>query len=81
MFYFVLAQASTGRQGVLGPTKIYLAVQPSNSDGAQDTSNNPPPLAPVQSVITQTASVVNQTALQPVQNATAVQQVCNEARG
>lgn len=25
---FVLAQASTGKQGVLGPTKIYLAVQP-----------------------------------------------------
>lgn len=44
-----LAQASTGKQGVLGPTKIYLAVQPSQSDGGgETTSTNPPPLAPVQ---------------------------------
>ncbi|KAL3268250.1 hypothetical protein HHI36_007374 [Cryptolaemus montrouzieri] len=45
------AQASTGKQGVLGPTKIYLAVQPSNPDGHQSehpTSSQPPPLAPVQ---------------------------------
>ncbi|KAF7271636.1 hypothetical protein GWI33_015487 [Rhynchophorus ferrugineus] len=51
------AQASTGRQGVLGPTKIYLAVQPSSGDGATEAiSSNPPPLAPVQ----QTKSVVQQ---------------------
>ncbi|XP_059217057.1 nucleosome-remodeling factor subunit NURF301 isoform X2 [Stomoxys calcitrans] len=35
------AQESSGKQGVLGPTKIYLAVQPSN------TSGQPPPLTPV----------------------------------
>ncbi|XP_058463796.1 nucleosome-remodeling factor subunit NURF301 [Malaya genurostris] len=35
------AQESNGKQGVLGPTKIYLAIQPSQQ--AQ-----PPPLAPVQ---------------------------------
>uniref|UniRef100_A0A182FGM4 Nucleosome-remodeling factor subunit NURF301 n=1 Tax=Anopheles albimanus TaxID=7167 RepID=A0A182FGM4_ANOAL len=41
------AQESNGRQGVIGPTKIYLAIQP-----AQNTlvtpSAQPPPLAPVQ---------------------------------
>ncbi|VEN57753.1 unnamed protein product [Callosobruchus maculatus] len=58
------AQASTGKQGVLGPTKIYLAVQPSQpTAGTADqqpqptrtqevpalaSSTNPPPLAPVQ---------------------------------
>ncbi|KAK9882651.1 hypothetical protein WA026_022517 [Henosepilachna vigintioctopunctata] len=44
------AQASTGKQGVLGPTKIYLAVQPSNPEGQQvdtPTPSQPPPLAPV----------------------------------
>ncbi|XP_046808257.1 nucleosome-remodeling factor subunit NURF301 isoform X2 [Lucilia cuprina] len=35
------AQESSGKQGVLGPTKIYLAVQPSNPSG------QPPPLTPV----------------------------------
>ncbi|XP_065360570.1 nucleosome-remodeling factor subunit NURF301 isoform X2 [Calliphora vicina] len=35
------AQESSGKQGVLGPTKIYLAVQPSNPGG------QPPPLTPV----------------------------------
>ncbi|KAI5633082.1 PHD-finger domain-containing protein [Phthorimaea operculella] len=34
------AQESTGKQGMLGPRKMYLAVQP--------TPNAPPPLAPVQ---------------------------------
>ncbi|CAH1971965.1 unnamed protein product [Acanthoscelides obtectus] len=56
------AQASTGKQGVLGPTKIYLAVQPSSTASTEQsqptrtqempalapTSTNPPPLAPVQ---------------------------------
>lgn len=50
------AQASTGKQGVLGPTKIYLAVQPSieaqqqmqQQDQVVNTSQ-PPPLTPVQS--------------------------------
>ncbi|XP_025834373.1 nucleosome-remodeling factor subunit NURF301 isoform X2 [Agrilus planipennis] len=43
------AQASTGKQGVLGPTKIYLAVQPpASSDTASESQ--PPPLAPVQHV-------------------------------
>uniref|UniRef100_A0A1L8DWQ1 Putative nucleosome remodeling factor subunit n=1 Tax=Nyssomyia neivai TaxID=330878 RepID=A0A1L8DWQ1_9DIPT len=37
------AQESSGKQGVLGPTKIYLAVQPATQHG------QPPPLAPVQS--------------------------------
>ncbi|XP_058836423.1 nucleosome-remodeling factor subunit NURF301 [Topomyia yanbarensis] len=36
------AQESNGKQGVLGPTKIYLAIQP-----AQQAAQ-PPPLAPVQ---------------------------------
>ncbi|CAH1170436.1 unnamed protein product [Phaedon cochleariae] len=44
------AQASTGKQGVLGPTKIYLAVQPGSQEAApaEPTATNPPPLAPVQ---------------------------------
>ncbi|KAG5899121.1 hypothetical protein JTB14_021623 [Gonioctena quinquepunctata] len=43
------AQASTGKQGVLGPTKIYLAVQPSNPEVHHETTTtNPPPLTPVQ---------------------------------
>ncbi|XP_055538687.1 nucleosome-remodeling factor subunit NURF301 [Wyeomyia smithii] len=37
------AQESNGKQGVLGPTKIYLAIQPS-----QQAATQPPPLAPVQ---------------------------------
>ncbi|CAG9862131.1 unnamed protein product [Phyllotreta striolata] len=48
------AQASTGKQGVLGPTKIYLAVQPNSSDQVSEaTSKNPPPLAPVQQSVAQ----------------------------
>nr|XP_023027352.1 nucleosome-remodeling factor subunit NURF301 [Leptinotarsa decemlineata] len=43
------AQASTGKQGVLGPTKIYLAVQPNSGEPQHEpTATNPPPLAPVQ---------------------------------
>lgn len=44
-FLFIqAAQESSGKTGVLGPTKIYLAVQPaSNQQQAQ-----PPPLTPVQ---------------------------------
>lgn len=51
------AQESSGKQGVLGPTKIYLAVQPSqpivqSPQQQQNTTtitSQPPPLAPVQS--------------------------------
>ncbi|EAT32755.1 AAEL015015-PA [Aedes aegypti] len=39
------AQESNGKQGVLGPTKIYLAIQPSQQ---QVVAAQPPPLAPVQ---------------------------------
>ncbi|XP_062542948.1 LOW QUALITY PROTEIN: nucleosome-remodeling factor subunit NURF301-like [Armigeres subalbatus] len=39
------AQESNGKQGVLGPTKIYLAIQPSQQ---QAVVAQPPPLAPVQ---------------------------------
>ncbi|XP_073840777.1 nucleosome-remodeling factor subunit NURF301 E(bx) [Musca autumnalis] len=45
------AQESSGKQGVLGPTKIYLAVQPSN------TSGQPPPLTPVHQSQQQTTYV------------------------
>lgn len=43
---------------MLGPTKIYLAVQPSPSDGQNAdpnvaASSQPPPLAPVQQSVTQ----------------------------
>lgn len=41
-FISFLAQAATGKQGVLGPTKIYLAVQPvqpsNNQQQQQQTS-------------------------------------------
>lgn len=86
IFNFVFpAQASTGKQGVLGPTKIYLAVQPSSADSVSDKSSQPPPLAPVQ---TQSAVVQNQpqiAAPQPaptlststIQSGTPTQQVCN----
>lgn len=84
----VLAQASTGKQGVLGPTKIYLAVQPSGSDGGGSTDNSqPPPLAPVQQQTTQSSqsqsSPVVQTSSTIQANATVIsgtstaQQVCN----
>ncbi|KAK9686188.1 PHD-finger [Popillia japonica] len=64
------AQASTGKQGVLGPTKIYLAVQPSNGDV---DNSQPPPLAPVQqspihsaaNAITQPKTVINQVQTSP----------------
>lgn len=44
---FFTAQESSGKQGVLGPTKIYLAVQPP-TPGNPQTQSQPPPLAPVQ---------------------------------
>lgn len=57
------AQASTGKQGVLGPTKIYLAVQPNQTDaGGAATVDAPPPLTPV---------------VQNVQQEIQPQQVCN----
>lgn len=42
LFVSFLAQESSGKTGVLGPTKIYLAVQPNTTSQAQ-----PPPLTPV----------------------------------
>ncbi|XP_058053508.1 nucleosome-remodeling factor subunit NURF301 [Anopheles bellator] len=42
------AQASNGRQGVIGPTKIYLAIQPAQNALTTATVAQPPPLAPVQ---------------------------------
>ncbi|KAI8124900.1 Nucleosome-remodeling factor subunit NURF301 [Lucilia cuprina] len=57
------AQESSGKQGVLGPTKIYLAVQPSNPSG------QPPPLTPVHQAQQQTTYVstkqVNTTSEKP----------------
>ncbi|XP_075160179.1 nucleosome-remodeling factor subunit NURF301 E(bx) isoform X2 [Haematobia irritans] len=47
------AQESSGKQGVLGPTKIYLAVQPSNISG------QPPPLTPVHQTQQQTTYSTN----------------------
>lgn len=82
--HFFAAQASTGKQGVLGPTKIYLAVQPSSGDV---DNSQPPPLAPVQqnpihtatTVTTQPKTVINQVQTSPgaVQANATVQQVCN----
>lgn len=43
------AQESNGKQGVLGPTKIYLAVQPPIQN---QTQQQLPPLAPVQNTTT-----------------------------
>ncbi|XP_063923379.1 nucleosome-remodeling factor subunit NURF301 isoform X3 [Zophobas morio] len=76
------AQASTGKQGVLGPTKIYLAVQPSNPDQSQSegVSSQPPPLAPVQQSVVQSPPTSAKTQPQPSvvkQAASTVQQVCN----
>ncbi|XP_055377092.1 nucleosome-remodeling factor subunit NURF301 isoform X2 [Condylostylus longicornis] len=45
------AQESSGKQGVLGPTKIYLAVQPSTTTVNQQQQCQPPPLAPVQTTL------------------------------
>ncbi|KAJ8968859.1 hypothetical protein NQ317_016782 [Molorchus minor] len=69
------AQASTGKQGVLGPTKIYLAVQPSNPDPPAETlSSNPPPLTPVNqphlvqsSVVQNVPSAIKQSPVKPMQ--------------
>lgn len=38
LFWLFVAQATTGKQGVLGPTKIYLAVQPAVN--ANQTANS-----------------------------------------
>uniref|UniRef100_A0A1A9ZBU0 Nucleosome-remodeling factor subunit NURF301 n=1 Tax=Glossina pallidipes TaxID=7398 RepID=A0A1A9ZBU0_GLOPL len=46
------AQESSGKQGVLGPTKIYIAVQPSNA------ITQPPPLTPVHQTQQQQSSYV-----------------------
>ncbi|XP_039965704.1 nucleosome-remodeling factor subunit NURF301 isoform X1 [Bactrocera tryoni] len=46
------AQESSGKQGVLGPTKIYLAVQPPNAV----LNSQPPPLTPVHQSTHQQAS-------------------------
>ncbi|XP_057659195.1 nucleosome-remodeling factor subunit NURF301 isoform X2 [Diorhabda carinulata] len=60
------AQASTGKQGVLGPTKIYLAVQPNtNQETSEATSTNPPPLTPVQPQSQISQSVVTQQTVNP----------------
>ncbi|KAL1494312.1 hypothetical protein ABEB36_009929 [Hypothenemus hampei] len=68
------AQASTGKQGVLGPTKIYLAVQPSQPDNVdgETTSSDPPPLAPVQQKAQQVVQVssLKQQILSPVKQTT-----------
>jgi hypothetical protein len=43
-YHYYLAQETSGKTGgVIGPTKIYLAITPQNS-------SQPPPLAPVQTV-------------------------------
>ncbi|XP_053677351.1 nucleosome-remodeling factor subunit NURF301 [Anopheles nili] len=44
------AQESNGRQGVIGPTKIYLAIQPAQNSiaNASAAASHPPPLTPVQ---------------------------------
>lgn len=52
-----LAQAATGKQGVLGPTKIYLAVQP-----AQSTNNQQPQVSQSLSTSITTASTPKQQA-------------------
>lgn len=61
---------------MLGPTKIYLAVQPNNASPETGADSNPPPLAPVQqSPVTSTVASTTgqvQTRATPV-----VQQVCN----
>ncbi|XP_064211218.1 nucleosome-remodeling factor subunit NURF301 isoform X5 [Tribolium castaneum] len=74
------AQASTGKQGVLGPTKIYLAVQPSNSEGqSEGVSSQPPPLAPVQQSVVQSAATPAKGQQSNIvkQTVSTVQQVCN----
>ncbi|KAK5645407.1 hypothetical protein RI129_006707 [Pyrocoelia pectoralis] len=63
------AQASTGKQGVLGPTKIYLAVQPSGAETVGSPNSQPPPLAPVQQVTTQSQLPIQEIKIQanPIQ--------------
>ncbi|CAD7006089.1 nucleosome-remodeling factor subunit NURF301 [Ceratitis capitata] len=51
------AQESSGKQGVLGPTKIYLAVQPPNAG----LNSQPPPLTPVHQSTHQQASFLAKT--------------------
>lgn len=84
MLNLFTAQASTGKQGVLGPTKIYLAVQPSGTDASTELNSQPPPLAPVQQTVQQTTQSIQSLTNQPVQANTTVisgtsaaQQVCN----
>ena len=85
-FFLFKAQASN-KQNMLGPTKIYLAVQPSNSEATATDTAQPPPLAPVQqttSLLTGQVTSQVQTSIQSnvgtgihqIGNST-VQQVCN----
>lgn len=83
----ILAQASTGPQGVLGPTKIYLAVQPSGAETVNAPNSQPPPLAPVQHAVTpqvpiqenkfQQSSVLEKSNTSPIQQHSVAQQVCS----
>lgn len=70
----------------MGPTKIYLAVQPSNSESNNDgvtttttsmtqTNSQPPPLAPVQQLSPNNQQV--RTIVQPKQNAKVLVQPAN----
>lgn len=46
-FWYRLAQESTGKQSMLGPRKMYLAVQPAGGgSGGAASAGGPPPLAP-----------------------------------
>lgn len=48
-FFFLIAQATTGKQGVLGPTKLYVAVHPpaTPSTPAQTSGLTPTTTTPV----------------------------------
>ncbi|KAJ4445599.1 hypothetical protein ANN_12281 [Periplaneta americana] len=61
------AQATTGKQGVLGPTKIYLAVQPPPT-AVQQPAVTPTPPAPSSTVTSPTSTTAPATLHSPVKS-------------
>lgn len=74
------AQATTGKQGVLGPTKIYLAVQPAPATPTPTTPVVTPTIAPATAAVKPTTPIattikIEKTSPEPEKPKVVVQQV------
>jgi hypothetical protein len=63
-----IAQATTGKQGVLGPTKIYLAVQPPPTPVQQPAASVPSPVSTVTATSPATTVPAPVTAQSPIKS-------------